>query len=124
MFYWINDQSVINSVYHCGRFNLWPLLGLYSFGTITKCKSMTMGAIRRMFASPDLWLTSSAQFGGFGLWGTKFRFEVFDSEWAPEFDDCSASQKVIRVLNSIFWIPRMFSKLPESDHLPLLCFIL
>jgi len=35
-FYWLNDQSVINSVFIIAGYTYGPLLGLYSFGLFTK----------------------------------------------------------------------------------------
>ncbi|TDQ17552.1 Na+/proline symporter [Algoriphagus boseongensis] len=37
-FYWLNDQSVINSVFIIAGYTYGPLLGLYSFGLFTKLK--------------------------------------------------------------------------------------
>lgn len=75
MFKWINDQSVINSVFIIAGYTYGPLLGLYAFGLFTKWE------VRDKFVP---YLAVAAPLLAFGisqnsqqlLWGYKFGFEV------------------------------------------------
>jgi SSS family transporter len=75
MFKWINDQSVINSVFIIAGYTYGPLLGLYAFGLFTKWEVrdrfvpyLAVGAPLLAFAISQ----NSQQL----LWGYKFGFEV------------------------------------------------
>ncbi|MCH6198505.1 sodium:solute symporter [Aquiflexum sp. LQ15W] len=75
MFRWINDQSVINSVFVIAGYTYGPLLGLYAFGLFTKWQ------VRDKFV-PYLALTAPlltfiiSQNSQQLLWGYKFGFEA------------------------------------------------
>jgi Na+/proline symporter len=75
MFHWINDQSVINSVFIIAGFTYGPLLGLYSFGLFTKWQVNDKWVPYVAVASPILaYIISSNSEAWF--WGYKFGFEV------------------------------------------------
>jgi Na+/proline symporter len=75
MFYWINDQSVINSVFIIAGFTYGPLLGLYSFGLFTKWQVNDKWVPYIAVAAPILaYIISSNSEAWF--WGYKFGFEV------------------------------------------------
>lgn len=75
MFYWINDQSVINSVFIIAGFTYGPLLGLYSFGLFTRWQVNDKWVPYVAVAAPILaYLISSNSEAWF--WGYKFGFEV------------------------------------------------
>jgi Na+/proline symporter len=75
MFYWINDQSVINSVFIIAGFTYGPLLGLYSFGLFTKWQVNDKWVPYIAVASPILAYIISSNSEAW-LWGYKFGFEV------------------------------------------------
>ncbi len=75
MFYWINDQSVINSVFIIAGFTYGPLLGLYSFGLFTKWQVNDKWVPYIAVAAPILAYLISFNSETW-LWGYKFGFEV------------------------------------------------
>jgi SSS family transporter len=75
MFYWINDQSVINSVFIIAGFTYGPLLGLYSFGLFTKWQVNDKWVPYIAVAAPILAYLISSNSEAW-LWGYKFGFEV------------------------------------------------
>jgi Na+/proline symporter len=75
MFYWINDQSVINSVFIIAGFTYGPLLGLYSFGLFTKWQVNDKWVPYIAVAAPILAYLISSNSETW-LWGYKFGFEV------------------------------------------------
>jgi len=75
MFYWINDQSVINSVFIIAGFTYGPLLGLYSFGLFTKWQVHDKWVPYVAVAAPVLAYVISSNSEAW-FWGYKFGFEV------------------------------------------------
>jgi len=75
MFYWINDQSVINSVFIIAGFTYGPLLGLYSFGLFTKWQVNDKWVPYIAVGAPILAYLISSNSEAW-LWGYKFGFEV------------------------------------------------
>ena len=75
MFYWINDQSVINSVFIIAGYTYGPLLGLYSFGLFTKWQVNDKWVPYVAVAAPILAYIISSNSEAW-LWGYKFGFEV------------------------------------------------
>ncbi|MCS4433904.1 sodium:solute symporter [Aquiflexum gelatinilyticum] len=75
MFRWINDQSVINSVFVIAGYTYGPLLGLYAFGLFTNWKVKDKFVPYLAVAAPLLTFTIS-QNSQHLLWGYKFGFEV------------------------------------------------
>jgi SSS family transporter len=75
MFRWINDQSVINSVFIIAGYTYGPLLGLYSFGLFTKWEVKDKFVPYLALAAPILSFVISQNSQDF-LWGYKFGFEV------------------------------------------------
>jgi Na+/proline symporter len=75
LFYWINDQSVINSVFIIAGYTYGPLLGLYSFGLFTKWQVQDRWVPYIAVAAPVFaYIISSNSESWF--WGYKFGFEV------------------------------------------------
>jgi SSS family transporter len=74
-FYWLNDQSVINSVFIIAGYTYGPLLGLYSFGLFTKWKVKDRLVPYVAVASP-LITYAITQNSERLLWGYKFGFEA------------------------------------------------
>lgn len=74
-FYWLNDQSVINSVFIIAGYTYGPLLGLYSFGLFTKWKVKDRFVPYVAVASP-LITYAITQNSERLLWGYKFGFEA------------------------------------------------
>ncbi|MCR9015160.1 sodium:solute symporter [Aquiflexum gelatinilyticum] len=75
MFRWINDQSVINSVFVIAGYTYGPLLGLYAFGLFTNWKLKDKFVPYLAVAAPLLTFTISQNSQQL-LWGYKFGFEV------------------------------------------------
>jgi hypothetical protein len=75
MFRWINDQSVINSVFVIAGYTYGPLLGLYAFGLFTNWKVKDKFVPYLAVAAPLLTFTISQNSQQL-LWGYKFGFEV------------------------------------------------
>ncbi len=75
MFHWINDQSVINSVFIIAGYTYGPLLGLYSFGLFTKLAVNDKWVPYIAVAAPILAYLISYNSETL-LWGYKFGFEV------------------------------------------------
>ncbi|WP_075351807.1 sodium:solute symporter [Algoriphagus marinus] len=75
LFYWINDQSVINSVFIIAGYTYGPLLGLYSFGLFTKWQVQDRWVPYIAVAAPVLAYIISSNSEAW-LWGYKFGFEV------------------------------------------------
>lgn len=75
LFYWINDQSVINSVFIIAGYTYGPLLGLYSFGLFTKWQVQDRWVPYIAVAAPVLAYIISSNSEAL-LWGYKFGFEV------------------------------------------------
>ena len=74
-FYWLNDQSVINSVFIIAGYTYGPLLGLYSFGLFTKWNVKDRWVPYIAVASP-LITYAITQNSERLLWGYKFGFEA------------------------------------------------
>ncbi|MBA4302363.1 transporter, SSS family [Algoriphagus alkaliphilus] len=74
-FYWLNDQSVINSVFIIAGYTYGPLLGLYSFGLFTKLKIKDRFVPHIAVAAPIITFIIS-QNSEKWLWGYKFGFEA------------------------------------------------
>jgi Na+/proline symporter len=74
-FYWLNDQSVINSVFIIAGYTYGPLLGLYSFGLFTQLKVKDRFVPFIAIASP-LITYAITQNSERLLWGYKFGFEA------------------------------------------------
>jgi Na+/proline symporter len=74
-FYWLNDQSVINSVFILAGYTYGPLLGLYSFGLFTRYQVKDAWVPVAALLSPSLTyiITSNSQAW---LWGYTFGFEA------------------------------------------------
>lgn len=75
MFKWINDQSVINSVFIIAGYTYGPLLGLYAFGLFTKWEVRDKFVPYLAVAAPLLAFAISQNSQQL-LWGYKFGFEV------------------------------------------------
>lgn len=75
MFKWINDQSVINSVFIIAGYTYGPLLGLYAFGLFTKWEVRDRFVPYLAVAAPLLAFAISQNSQQL-LWGYKFGFEV------------------------------------------------
>ena len=74
-FYWLNDQSVINSVFIIAGYTYGPLLGLYSFGLFTKFQVKDNWVPYLAVAAPLLTFLISSNSEKW-LWGYKFGFEA------------------------------------------------
>ncbi len=74
-FYWLNDQSVINSVFIIAGYTYGPLLGLYSFGLFTKMNVKDRYVPYIAVAAPIITFIIS-QNSEKWLWGYKFGFEA------------------------------------------------
>ena len=74
-FYWLNDQSVINSVFIIAGYTYGPLLGLYSFGLFTKFQVKDNWVPYLAVAAPLLTYLISSNSEKL-LWGYKFGFEA------------------------------------------------
>jgi SSS family transporter len=74
-FYWLNDQSVINSVFILAGYTYGPLLGLFGFGLFTKhqVKDAWVPALAVLAPSLTFLITSNSQAW---LWGYTFGFEA------------------------------------------------
>ena len=75
MFRWINDQSVINSVFIIAGYTYGPLLRLYAFGLFSKWQVKDKYVPYLAIAAPLLAFGIS-QYSEQLLWGYKFGFEV------------------------------------------------
>ncbi|PZV83011.1 SSS family transporter [Algoriphagus aquaeductus] len=74
-FYWLNDQSVINSVFIIAGYTYGPLLGLYSFGLFTKLQTNDRWVPAIAVIAPLLTFVISSNSEKW-LWGYKFGFEA------------------------------------------------
>ena len=74
-FYWLNNQSVINSVFIIAGYTYGPLLGLYSFGLFTQIKVKDRFVPYIAVAAPIMTFIIS-QNSEKWLWGYKFGFEA------------------------------------------------
>jgi Na+/proline symporter len=74
-FYWLNDQSVINSVFIIAGYTYGPLLGLYSFGLFTKLKVQDKVVPYLAVLAPIITYIISRNSESW-LWGYKFGFEA------------------------------------------------
>ncbi|WP_297337274.1 sodium:solute symporter [Algoriphagus sp.] len=74
-FYWINDQSVINSVFIIAGYTYGPLLGLYSFGLFTNLKVKDRVVPYLAVAAPLITFVISSNSEDW-FWGYKFGFEA------------------------------------------------
>lgn len=74
-FYFLNDQSVINSVFIIAGYTYGPLLGLYSFGLFTKLKTNDRWVPAIAVIAPLLTFLISSNSEKW-LWGYKFGFEA------------------------------------------------
>ncbi|MFC3879148.1 sodium:solute symporter [Algoriphagus namhaensis] len=75
LFRWINDQSVINSVFIIAGYTYGPLLGLYAFGLFTKWQVQDKVIPYLAVAAPLLAFLISENSETL-FWGYKFGFEV------------------------------------------------
>lgn len=75
MFYWINDQSVINSVFIIAGYTYGPLLGLYAFGLFTTWQVKDRWVPLLAVSAPVITFLISQNSERF-LWGYKFGFEA------------------------------------------------
>lgn len=75
IFYWINDQSVINSVFIIAGYTYGPLLGLYAFGLFTKLNVKDRAVPYLAVAAPLITFTISSNSEAW-FWGYKFGFEA------------------------------------------------
>lgn len=75
IFYWINDQSVINSVFIIAGYTYGPLLGLYAFGLFTKLNVKDKAVPYLAVAAPLITFTISSNSEAW-FWGYKFGFEA------------------------------------------------
>lgn len=75
VFHWINDQSVINSVFIIAGYTYGPLLGLYAFGLFTKMKVQDYIVPLLAVAAPltTFFISSNSERW---FWGYKFGFEA------------------------------------------------
>jgi SSS family transporter len=74
-FYWLNSQSVINSVFIIAGYTYGPLLGLYAFGLFTKLKVKDKWVPYLAVLSPAL--TFAVAYNSKKLlWGYEFGFEA------------------------------------------------
>lgn len=74
-FYWVNDQSVINSVFVIAGYTYGPLLGLYSFGLFTKLKVNDRWVPYIAVLAPVITYVISQNSEEL-FWGYKFGFEA------------------------------------------------
>jgi len=74
-FYWLNDQSVINSVFIIAGYTYGPLLGLYAFGLFTKWKVKDKWVPYLAVLAPLLTFAVASNSERW-LWGYKFGFEA------------------------------------------------
>ncbi|WP_100628391.1 sodium:solute symporter [Algoriphagus formosus] len=75
IFHWINDQSVINSVFIIAGYTYGPLLGLYAFGLFTKMKVQDNMVPFLAVAAPLITFFISSNSERW-FWGYKFGFEA------------------------------------------------
>lgn len=74
-FYWINDQSVINSVFIIAGYTYGPLLGLYAFGLFTHWQVKDKWVPYLAVIAPVLTFAIASNSEKL-LWGYKFGFEA------------------------------------------------
>ncbi|EAZ79451.1 sodium:solute symporter [Algoriphagus machipongonensis] len=74
-FYWVNDQSVINSVFVIAGYTYGPLLGLYSFGLFTKMKVQDKWVPYLAVLAPTVTYILASNSEEL-FWGYKFGFEA------------------------------------------------
>jgi Na+/proline symporter len=74
-FYWLNDQSVINSVFILAGYTYGPLLGLFGFGLFTnyQVKDVWVPSLAILAPSLTFLIASNSQEW---LWGYTFGFEA------------------------------------------------
>ena len=74
-FYWLNDQSVINSVFILAGYTYGPLLGLFGFGLFTnyQVKDVWVPSLAILATSLTFLIASNSQEW---LWGYTFGFEA------------------------------------------------
>jgi SSS family transporter len=75
IFHWINDQSVINSVFIIAGYTYGPLLGLYAFGLFTRMKVQDKMVPFLAVAAPLITFFISSNSERW-FWGYKFGFEA------------------------------------------------
>ena len=75
VFYWLNDQSVINSVFILAGYTYGPLLGLFGFGLFTnyQVKDVWVPSLAILAPSLTFLIASNSQEW---LWGYTFGFEA------------------------------------------------
>ena len=73
-FRWINDESVISTLFKVAGYTYGPLLGLYSFGLFTKWKIKDRWIIPVVVFSPVISYT--LQCNSYDWWGFHFGFEL------------------------------------------------
>jgi Na+/proline symporter len=74
IFRWINDESVISSLFKVAGYTYGPLLGLYSFGLFTKWKIKDKWIIPVVVLAPIV--SFIIQHNSFKWWGFNFGFEL------------------------------------------------
>lgn len=75
MFYWVNDQSVINSVFIIAGYTYGPLLGLYAFGLFTHWQVKDQWVPLLAVSAPVITFLISQNSEKL-FWGYKFGFEA------------------------------------------------
>ncbi|MEN2281893.1 sodium:solute symporter [Algoriphagus sp. SE2] len=75
VFHWLNDQSVINTVFVIAGYTYGPLLGLYSFGLFTKMQVKDKRVPYLAFLAPTITYIIASNSEKW-LWGYKFGFEA------------------------------------------------
>lgn len=75
IFHWLNDQSVINTVFVIAGYTYGPLLGLYSFGLFTKMQVKDKWVPYLAILAPTITYIIASNSEKW-LWGYKFGFEA------------------------------------------------
>lgn len=75
IFHWLNDQSVINTVFVIAGYTYGPLLGLYSFGLFTKMQVKDKWVPYLAILAPTITYIVASNSEKW-LWGYKFGFEA------------------------------------------------
>ncbi|WP_296703527.1 sodium:solute symporter [Algoriphagus sp.] len=75
IFHWLNDQSVINTVFVIAGYTYGPLLGLYSFGLFTKLQVKDKWVPYLAVLAPTITYIIASNSEKL-LWGYKFGFEA------------------------------------------------
>jgi Na+/proline symporter len=75
IFHWLNDESVITSVFKAAGYTYGPLLGLFAFGILTKYQVRDWGVPIVCLLSPVISYIVNLNSEAW-LWGYKFGFEI------------------------------------------------